>query len=113
MKIRIVMASAAIVLLVSPLLSAGAALSKEDKKNDADTYRLLNLFGDVFERVRAEYVEATTDQEMIEAAISGMLTSLDPHSSYMNAKSFRDMQVNTRGHSRHHGRGLRQGDFAH
>jgi carboxyl-terminal processing protease len=97
MKIRIVMASAAIVLLVSPLLSAGAALSKEDKKNDADTYRLLNLFGDVFERVRAEYVEATTDQEMIEAAISGMLTSLDPHSSYMNAKSFRDMQVNTRG----------------
>ncbi|MBL4691490.1 MAG: S41 family peptidase [Rhodospirillales bacterium] len=97
MKIRIVMASAAIALLVSPLLSAGAALSKEDKKNDADTYRLLNLFGDVFERVRAEYVEATTDQEMIEAAISGMLTSLDPHSSYMNAKSFRDMQVNTRG----------------
>jgi carboxyl-terminal processing protease len=97
MKIRIVMASAAIVLLVSPLLSAGAALSKEDKKNDADTYRLLNLFGDVFERVRAEYVEATTDQEMIEAAISGMLTSLDPHSSYMNAKSFRDMEVNTRG----------------
>ena len=97
MKIRIVMASAAIALLASPLLTAGAALSKEDKKNDADTYRLLNLFGDVFERVRAEYVEATTDQEMIEAAISGMLTSLDPHSSYMNAKSFRDMQVNTRG----------------
>jgi len=97
MKIRIVMASAAIALLASPLLTAGAALSKEDKKNDANTYRLLNLFGDVFERVRAEYVEATTDQEMIEAAISGMLTSLDPHSSYMNAKSFRDMQVNTRG----------------
>ncbi|MBL6959120.1 MAG: S41 family peptidase [Rhodospirillales bacterium] len=97
MKFRIVLASAAVALLVSPLLAAGMAFSKEDKKNDADTYRLLNLFGDVFERVRSDYVEAPTDQEMIEAAISGMLTSLDPHSSYMNAKSFRDMQVNTRG----------------
>ncbi|MBC8337761.1 MAG: S41 family peptidase [Rhodospirillales bacterium] len=96
MKFRIVMASAIVALLVSPLVS-GLALSKEDKKNSADTYRLLNLFGDVFERVRSDYVEAPTDEEMIEAAISGMLTSLDPHSSYMNAKSFRDMQVNTRG----------------
>lgn len=97
MKFRNVLASAAVVLLGSPLLVAGVAFSKEDKKNNADTYRLLNLFGDVFERVRSDYVEATTDQEMIEAAISGMLTSLDPHSSYMNAKSFRDMQVNTHG----------------
>ncbi|NQV84513.1 MAG: S41 family peptidase [Rhodospirillales bacterium] len=97
MKIRIVMASAAIALLVSPVFAVGPAQSKEDPKNDADTYRLLNLFGDVFERVRSEYVEAPTDEDMIEAAISGMLTSLDPHSSYMNAKSFRDMQVNTRG----------------
>ncbi|MBT7941947.1 MAG: S41 family peptidase, partial [Alphaproteobacteria bacterium] len=97
MKFRIVMASAAIALLVSPVLAPRPALSKEDQKNDAETYRLLNLFGDVFERVRSEYVEAPTDQDMIEAAISGMLTSLDPHSSYMNAKSFRDMQVNTRG----------------
>jgi len=97
MKFRIVLASAAVALLVSPLLAAGPAFSKEAKKNDADTYRLLNLFGDVFERVRSDYVEAPTDQEMIEAAISGMLTSLDPHSSYMNAKSYRDMQVNTRG----------------
>ncbi len=92
MKIRIALTALAFAFLVSP------ALAKEDKKkNDADTYRLLNLFGDVFERVRAEYVEETTDQEMIEAAISGMLTSLDPHSSYMNAKTYRDMQVNTRG----------------
>jgi len=92
MKIRVVLTALTVALLVSP------AFAKEDKKkNDADTYRLLNLFGDVFERVRADYVEAPTDQEMIEAAISGMLTSLDPHSSYMNAKSFRDMQVNTRG----------------
>lgn len=63
----------------------------------AETYRLLNLFGDVFERVRAEYVEPVNDREVIEAAINGMLTSLDPHSSYMNARSFRDMQVQTRG----------------
>ena len=63
----------------------------------ADTYRLLTLFGDVFERVRAEYVEATSDRDLVENAINGMLTGLDPHSSYMNAKAFRDMQVQTRG----------------
>ncbi len=63
----------------------------------SDTYRQLNLFGDVFERVRADYVEKPSDSKMIENAINGMLTGLDPHSSYMNAKSFRDMQVQTRG----------------
>ena len=68
-----------------------------DTKNNADTYRLLNLFGDVFERVRAEYVEEVSDEELIEAAITGMLTSLDPHSSYLNAKNFKDMQVQTSG----------------
>ncbi len=66
-------------------------------KNSAETYRLLNLFGDVFERVRNDYVETPTDEELIESAITGMLTSLDPHSSYMNAKSFSEMKVNTRG----------------
>ena len=65
--------------------------------NRAETYRLLTLFGDVFERIRAEYVEPVNDRELIENAINGMLTGLDPHSSYMNAKSFRDMQVQTRG----------------
>ena len=63
----------------------------------AETYRLLNLFADVFERVRAEYVEPVNDRDLIENAINGMLTGLDPHSSYLNSKSFRDMQVNTRG----------------
>ena len=62
-----------------------------------DTYRQLNLFGDVFERIRADYVEKPDDGKLVEAAINGMLTSLDPHSSYMDAKSFRDMQVNTKG----------------
>src|SRR3981189_3681698 len=63
----------------------------------ADTYRQLSLFGDVFERVRADYVEKPDDGKLVESAINGMLTGLDPHSSYMDAKSFRDMQVQTRG----------------
>src|ERR1035441_1151558 len=63
----------------------------------ADTYRQLNLFGDVFERVRSDYVEKPDDSKLIESAINGMLAGLDPHSSYMDSKSFRDMQVQTRG----------------
>ncbi|WP_158810093.1 S41 family peptidase [Beijerinckia sp. L45] len=63
----------------------------------SDTYRSLNLFGDVFEKIRTDYVEKPDDQKLVESAINGMLTSLDPHSSYMDAKSFRDMQVQTRG----------------
>ena len=63
----------------------------------SDTYRQLNLFGDVFERVRADYVEKPDDGKLVESAINGMLAGLDPHSSYMDPKSFRDMQVQTRG----------------
>jgi carboxyl-terminal processing protease len=72
-----------------------AALAQDSSR--ADTYRLLTLFGDVFERVRAEYVDPVTDKDLVENAINGMLTGLDPHSSYMNAKQFRDMQVQTKG----------------
>ena len=57
----------------------------------------LSLFGDVFERVRSDYVEKPDDGKLVESAINGMLAGLDPHSSYMDAKSFRDMQVQTRG----------------
>lgn len=85
----------AIALVVT--LGASPVFAVDAKKNDEETYRLLALFGDVFERVRAEYVEPPSEEEMIEAAITGMLTSLDPHSSFLNAKSFKDMQVNTRG----------------
>ena len=67
------------------------------QSNSSETYRLLNLFGEIFERVRSDYVEGTEDRKLIEDAINGMLTSLDPHSSYMPPKSFRDMQVQTRG----------------
>jgi carboxyl-terminal processing protease len=63
----------------------------------SDTYRQLNLFSDVFARIRSNYVEEVEDKEMIEAAINGMLTSLDPHSSFLNAERFEDMQVQTKG----------------
>jgi carboxyl-terminal processing protease len=68
----------------------------QDNRN-AEMYRMLDLFSDVVERIRAEYVEPVNDKELIENAINGMLTGLDPHSSYMNAKAFKDMQVQTRG----------------
>jgi carboxyl-terminal processing protease len=73
------------------LVSSGARAAA------ADTYRQLNLFGDVFEKIRTDYVEKPDEGKMVEAAINGMLSSLDPHSSYMDAKSFRDMQVQTKG----------------
>ena len=76
-------------------LGIRSALAQDGSR--ADTYRLLTLFGDVFERVRAEYVDPVTDKDLVENAINGMLTGLDPHSSYMNAKAFRDMQVQTKG----------------
>jgi carboxyl-terminal processing protease len=69
--------------------AAGAAAS--------DTYRTLDLFGDVFERVRADYVEKPDDSKLVESAINGMLAGLDPHSGYMNPHSLRDMQVQIRG----------------
>ena len=65
--------------------------------SSSDTFRHLKLFGDVFERVRAEYVEEVSDKELIESAINGMLTALDPHSSYLDTSKYRDMQVQTRG----------------
>ncbi len=63
----------------------------------SDTFRQLKLFGDVFERVRAEYVEEVSDQKLIESAINGMLSALDPHSGYLDTDRYRDMQVQTRG----------------
>ena len=62
-----------------------------------ETYKQLNLFGDVFQRVQEQYVEEVTDKKLIESAISGMLQSLDPHSSYLCADSYKDMQVKTKG----------------
>src|ERR1700754_3239886 len=87
-------AGVAVTLLATqPRLILGASA----KAAAADTYRQLNLFGDVFERVRADYVEKPDDAKLVEQAINGMLNGLDPHSSYMDPKSFRDMQIQTRG----------------
>lgn len=84
--------AAATAFVLSPAAPTGSAHA-----SSSETYRQLNLFGDVFERVRADYVEETEDAELIDSAINGMLTALDPHSSYLNPKNFRDMQVQTRG----------------
>ena len=65
--------------------------------NQQDVYKQLNLFGEVYERVRSEYVEKVSDKDLIEAAINGMLQSLDPHSSYLNADSFTEMKIQTKG----------------
>jgi len=67
------------------------------QNNRQETYKQLNLFGDVFQRVQEQYVEEVTDKELIESAISGMLQSLDPHSSYLSPESYKDMQVKTKG----------------
>jgi carboxyl-terminal processing protease len=80
-------------IVVGPLVGA---IAQQDSGR-AETYRLLQLFGDVFARVRAEYVEPVQDRDLVENAINGMLTGLDPHSAYLNPRNFRDMQVQTRG----------------
>ncbi len=77
--------------------AGGFAWQSSQAQEAKSTYDLLNLFGDVFERVRADYVEEVADEKLIESAINGMLTSLDPHSSYLSDKSFKEMQVQTRG----------------
>jgi len=94
--------AAASVAMLAFLLVPNPASRAADKpaskpETSSDTYRQLDLFGQVFERVRADYVDEVSDQQLVEAAISGMLSSLDPHSSYMNAKNFQDLQVEVQG----------------
>lgn len=74
----------------------GPLLAQESEKT-SNVYEQLDLFGDIFERIRAQYVEEVEDSELIEAAINGMLTSLDPHSSYLSASDFEDMRTQTSG----------------
>ena len=73
------------------------AETAKPSSDSADTFKQLTLFSDVLERVRADYVDPVTDDKLIENALNGMLSALDPHSSYMNKKSFQDMQTQTRG----------------
>ena len=75
---------------------AGPLLAQETQE-ETSVYEQLDLFGNIFERIRAQYVEEVDDAELIEAAINGMLQSLDPHSSYLPPQDFDDMQVQTRG----------------
>lgn len=83
-------------LIISAPSCAGAQ-NTTSGSNSVETYRYLSLFGDVFERVREQYVDEVSDKELIESAINGMLTSLDPHSSYLSADGYQDMQVQTKG----------------
>lgn len=82
---------------LAPHIGITAAFAQDTSADQSDTYRWLTLFGDVFERVRAEYVQPVPDKTLIENALNGMLSGLDPHSAYMNASQFRDMQVQTQG----------------
>jgi carboxyl-terminal processing protease len=93
---------AVLTLLILALLAAGSmmvgrARSETAQSPNSEIYQELNLFGEVLESVRSNYVEKPDDAKLIESAINGMLMALDPHSSYLNAQEFRDMQVQTRG----------------
>lgn len=89
--------SLAFALLISTICANPAMAKDTPPSSDDSTYELLNLFGEVFDRVRTDYVEEVSDQKIIESALNGMLTSLDPHSSYMNEKQFDEMKVQTKG----------------
>lgn len=81
----------------STLLAMSVYAAPQDNEKDENIYELLNLFGDVMEKTKVSYVEDVTDKKLIESAINGMLSSLDPHSSYLDAKSFRYMTEQTKG----------------
>src|SRR5271170_5425444 len=91
-RVGLVAVVAATILVFSLRQDISAATA-----NSSDTYKDLNLFGEVFEVVRADYVGKVDDDALVESAINGMLTSLDPHSNYLNTKNFDDMKVQTRG----------------
>ncbi|MGE5478260.1 MAG: S41 family peptidase [Bacteroidales bacterium] len=78
-------------------LLAGTSLVPAHAAERKETYKLMELFAEVFDKVRSDYVEPVNEEELIEAALNGMLTSLDPHSSYLNPKNSRDMDINTKG----------------
>ncbi len=103
-KLFLVSLFSVFILMGCTLTTQSFAEDNKDNKNGhgnsngySDTYRQLNLFGDVFERVRAQYVEEVEDKELIENALNGMLSSLDPHSGYLNEEHFKEMRVETKG----------------
>ncbi len=89
-------------LTINLLLTAAGCVTAADKKKaqkeeSFDTYEMLNLFGEVMERAKVSYVEEVSDQKLIESAVNGMLSSLDPHSSFLDAKSFKYLNEQTQG----------------
>ncbi|MBP1807222.1 S41 family peptidase [Rubellimicrobium aerolatum] len=96
-KVAIAAVGGAALGLVVTTQVAGPLLAQETGGSDRSIYQQLDLFGDIFERIRADYVEEVDEQQLIEAAINGMLTSLDPHSSYLSPDDAEKMRVQTRG----------------
>src|SRR3977135_2181817 len=100
-RLRIASAVAIMAFLAVPVGMTAWSQDKADPKapggDKSELYQQLNLFGDVLERIRRDYVEPADEKLLIENAINGMLSALDPHSSYMNPKAYKDMQVQTRG----------------
>jgi len=100
---RFGIAAATAATVIGLLLSGDGALAQSPAAPQTSTqqkqeiYKELDLFGQVLERVRSDYVDEVNDNQLIEAAINGMLSSLDPHSSYLNSKNFRDLQTQMRG----------------
>jgi carboxyl-terminal processing protease len=92
-RLGLIAATAATVFVLTLHQDVGAAT----QTNSAETYKQLGLFGEVFDQVRKNYVDDVSNETLVEGAINGMLTSLDPHSNYLNAKNFTDMKVQTRG----------------
>ena len=97
MERRIVLLRCLCFMAVVILVSMQSPQLQAQDTNSPETYRQLNLFGDVFERVRAQYVEEVNDKTLIESAINGMLTDLDPHSGFLDLKNYQDMRVQTKG----------------
>ena len=89
--------TAQILLFIIVLFTGALPASAAKPESEAATYKLLELFGNVFERVRNDYVEKISDEDLIEAAIEGMLEHLDPHSNFLNRKKFNEMKIQTRG----------------
>ena len=99
-RLRTASAVAIMALLAAPVAITAWSQDKAESKpgnEKSELYQQLNLFGDVLERVRRDYVEPVDEKTLIENAINGMLSSLDPHSSYMNPKTYKDMQIQTKG----------------
>ncbi len=87
----------ALILMLGVMLVLWYEIAGATPQDEKDTYRLLDLFGAAFERARRDYVDDISDQQLIESAINGMLSALDPHSSYLNVKNYQEMQVQTKG----------------